>query len=583
MGSRTKYYTNLSAQHLFEEEENLFGKELARAAARAGSMRASDVLPAMIVDTMFFYNEKVFDKMGVLANTTIIRTTYTDEAIISYIKNNIDPEVNSLIFYTEKTNSSILKIDNMLDAKYPVDTSCSYLAYEKINNYVFSHEYHSWTVDDKRYIVDFGDTNAPVVKYDNILMMNYVTLLEIDEDCNVIEDSWRMEPFDEDTRNVMAARYERNDGTIVNIYFFSDSIIGESETAGALVVPIMQNKEIIGDDREYDFILSRFGLNGEDKDGSTFKDSIKKAGEDLKSVFLTYAVEYNSKEYKDLVDSIYSGGENRVQVHGEYSVKYYPRSVIIDCQAHPEEQCCIDNGLVDGSCFGTKYTIEVDRDTRDVDEEVDGELMPLMIIPVDYLKERKGLRSRINGYRDTFSIFAYSEKKVKIKWYETFLFRMIFMVIAVFIGVAMGFISFTAALVNISMSLFSMILQGVDPRLGAIFGLAMALFTFNPASFQSVLNTVNRLIRSFYSFVQYNMQSAIESINEEASKLSKETKEMRKEIADMWNQGLYIPLDTLDYMSNSTDRFYDFIEMSYNPIDMIEMQMGTVPSPGLKY
>jgi len=47
MGSKTKYYTDLQVNNMFDPEDHLWGHELARVAASVNSMSASDILPTV--------------------------------------------------------------------------------------------------------------------------------------------------------------------------------------------------------------------------------------------------------------------------------------------------------------------------------------------------------------------------------------------------------------------------------------------------------------------------------------------------------------------------------------------------------
>ena len=141
----------------------------------------------------------------------------------------------------------------------------------------------------------------------------------------------------------------------------------------------------------------------------------------------------------------------------------------------------------------------LERETKDVfSTDDDGNTIPFMIIPVGFLKEQI-LPDKFNAYEKMFNMFMYAEKTVKLKWYQTGIFRILFMFVGIiFAAITLGV---TAALTMATIQFAGMILQAIDPRLAAILGLAFAIFTFNPAqAFSSLINVANKILNVFSSF-----------------------------------------------------------------------------------
>jgi hypothetical protein len=62
--------------------------------------------------------------------------------------------------------------------------------------------------------------------------------------------------------------------------------------------------------------------------------------------------------------------------------------------------------------------------------------------------------------------------------------------------------------------------------------------------------------------------------------LNEETKEMRKELAEMWHQGIYMPLDTQDAAASMMyDSGDSLMELSYNMPDMMQVAMENMTNP----
>jgi hypothetical protein len=133
----------------------------------------------------------------------------------------------------------------------------------------------------------------------------------------------------------------------------------------------------------------------------------------------------------------------------------------------------------------------------------------------------------------------------------------------------------------VAAQMVSMVLSNLDPRLAAVIGVLFALFTFNPANIlTSIMRVANSLISTFSAFSQYAFQQAIESVNEQIEYYTEEIKEMKETIADMWTQGMYVPLDTMD---NMNEYMYSggqyFSELQYNPQDLIQLTLDNASNP----
>jgi hypothetical protein len=158
-------------------------------------------------------------------------------------------------------------------------------------------------------------------------------------------------------------------------------------------------------------------------------------------------------------------------------------------------------------------------------------------------------------------------------------FRFIFFIVAIVVAVAVGFISVTQAITAAVMQVVNTIIAQLDPRLAAVLGLAFALYSM-PASLgiKDIFNIANKMIQTFYQFQLHAIQGQIESIAGEIQAISEDTKEMKDEIAEMWKQGIYVPLETLDYMTDTTTPD-TFIELMTNPMDVIDMQQENLLNP----
>jgi hypothetical protein len=165
----------------------------------------------------------------------------------------------------------------------------------------------------------------------------------------------------------------------------------------------------------------------------------------------------------------------------------------------------------------------------------------------------------------------YAEKKVKMKWYQSLFFRFLLAVIAVIFVGPMAIVTMIA----------SQVISMLDPRLAAIIGIVLAVVAFNPSAvLQSTMKIVDSLIRTFSAFSQHAFQAATESIQSTIETLSEETKDMQETLADMWHQGIYMPLDTQDMISQTMyNGGESFVEMSYNAPDLMIAELENMTNP----
>ena len=592
MGSRTKYYTDLQVQHMFEETDNLWSKEINRAASSAKSMSPKEVFPIMLTDSFFFYNETVFDKMGVNANVDMAIERLTKSGIGYYIATHVDSHIQEVIDWYFKgsdgtgIDTTILKTKDYLDDTYSSNNQCQIHCYQYINGHQFSEMYPAYYINGKRYIITYRTYNNKVVPD---IIYGKLKMLPVDDNCNVLpekdDEGHIVNPridvtIPTDERSVLAVEYKVDSGGYRFRFIFDSEVMRSTDHQTALVIPFYKDKHWVEPDKKVNYILTRFGLNAEDKDGDSLKKSMESA-EDLKHAFIAYSMKRDNEKYGYWVDLIYGNEDSTgkdeneepvtppdeeengtpppplrtIRITGDYDITYQVYATDSDTQ---------------------EYKVSVERETKNADEDY------YYIIPTSFMKKQK-LLDKFEGYKYMFNMWMYAEKKVRIKWYQTLFFRIIFFFVAVFFMFSIGIISMTQALYAIAGQALSMLMSHLDPRLAAILGLAIALLSFNPGNVSSMLNVANSMISTYSSFVLEAMKGQIEAISEEIKSTVEDTKDMKEQLAEMWRQGMYIPLDTMDYMS---EQMYNggmgFVEMSYNQSDMLAIAQENLTNPYIK-
>jgi len=561
MGSKTKYYTDLQVNSLFEPTDELFAKAMVRAANKSKSLDPTQYFPIVLQESNLFYQEKVFDAMGVNANITLTRNKLTNEGVAYYIATNEDPNVKLVtdFFYSDSAgrpvDMSIHQVYDSLTTNYYVVGTCEKVLWQELNDDRYEVAFPSVKAGPDGLACiprtrDYADKSIPDTQYVNGKWG--IWLFELNDDCTIKDvDNPIFTWLPTDTRAVMATEYTRTDDSYNHIFIFESDVTKSADNETALIIPFMKNGSWVESNTEVDFILSRFGLNTSDEDGDSMKSSMEDA-EHLKHSFITYSLDRSHVKYGHWVDIIYGrpNGSNNdmptdVSVSGDYNIQYRMRS------------------------YGG-YTVTVERESKNADAG------SFYIIPTGFLK-KQGLRAKVEIYQDLFNMWMYSENKVKIKWYQTTAFRIIFTIVAAVFLWGIGAIAVQTALTMVATTLLSVALQNIDPRLAAIIGVAIAIISFNPANaLGSTLAAVNSLITAYNSFAISSFEADMTALNNSTEEIGEDTEEMRKQIEEMWHQGINIPLDTLDYFSDPVQRSFDFMEMSYNQSDMIEIGMANM-------
>ncbi len=120
MGSKEETYRGFQASRMFEEEDNLFSKEMVRLYAQYKTLDPSVLLPLMLGDSTYFFNELAFEKLGFSADANFHEISITDDAMLSYIRNNVDPNAVNILGYglsddnNKPVSQNIYKIKSLI-------------------------------------------------------------------------------------------------------------------------------------------------------------------------------------------------------------------------------------------------------------------------------------------------------------------------------------------------------------------------------------------------------------------------------------------------------------------------------------
>ena len=282
MGSRTKYYTDLQVNNMFEGQDNLWGHELARVAAANSTMNPAAIMPSIINDANMFYNEAVFDKMGVTANVDMSVARLTKEGIGLYINQNIDPDIDHVVEWFYKDDNQvvveplILQVYTALEDEYTHTGDYTNTLWQELNGDMYEIEFLPYDIDDDdtpytiRKAIHTGKEIPDVEVVNDIYGVWMSPVVDGEPD----HEHAKHVMIPTDARSVAAVKYEDMHDDMHCIFIFDSEVTASAEAYKALVIPFYKNFNAVPDTRELDFIYGRFGLAGKDEDGDSLKESM---------------------------------------------------------------------------------------------------------------------------------------------------------------------------------------------------------------------------------------------------------------------------------------------------------------------
>jgi len=540
MGSKTKTYRDFSASRMFEDEDNLYIKEIIRIYAQTKSIAPQDIMPVVLEDANKFFREDIFKKMGSTIEINFTSGVITDEGILNVVKqyDNTATVIDSYFIKDGNglaVNSDILKAKTYLDDRYSSSTLCSTEGYQIFDCCTVSVEYPTYNVDGTQCTLNVVN-GIPTRSHDDDTgddgyLMDILDTTTTDDDCDTNGTLIVNIPMGYvNERSVVAVKYNGNK----SMFIYEDEIVRSTEVYTGFMLVMRKDKQNVDPkgSKEARFMYARFGLNAEDRDGNSLEDQLDQP--DLKDAFLTYATNREDDMFGKYINQLYGGDlslpGNLVKIEGELNFQY--------------EQVSSPNYDDPYGDETSEYSIKYSGGTfpADVRDEDTNELDNTYIIPFDII-DTTVLRDKFTIYNRMFTMIAYSEKKVKVKWYQTVFFRFLLMVIAlIFVGP-----------IAIVMNVVSQVLSMIDPRLGAILGLAFGIISGSIGSgLTGALNLANNILSIVGTFNTVAFQDSIEAIQNEIDKLTSETKEDKEALAETYDDMIYIPFgEKYDHLYDS--------------------------------
>jgi len=571
-GSKTKTYTDLQSQALFDEQNDLMSKEMVRIFALNKTIDSKVFNKSMLLASQKYYAAEKFDALGIASEIVGAVKEITEYGVTSYLSGKVDsPEV--FYFSSKDVNDNAiallaLKIKQQLETSYNTDTS-----YEKVYSYSYTNEI-KYNVDDYNTLVGNSvpeeitidivtnkyeiNTNEWYQLYNDNITGNNVSMELLDKDDlptgTIIQVS-----IAEDNRTIYACNYSYDDSGTTTLadgtYFFKDDIIAEASEWHFLMLPLKDEGEIINDAGYVKAVLNDFGLGNGALDESL-------ANNDIKRSLISHSTSLDDTDYADIIEEVYGADGNRkdVTLQTDYYNILYHNVTRIEHYGEGESDVIIE------------YKISID----DNEFYLDGKYV--MMLPLEELR-KEPMNIRYKHIKDTLRIWANTSVTVHLKWYQTGFFKFLTIIIAAVISVITE--NPTALLWAIGAPIvLGLISKIFGPEVAAIVAIAYIAFTFdfskatNIETFSTVANIANQM-----SQVYFTIES--KSINKDLNRISEEDKAAHKAISEMKRQAIYMPFDSYSsyydgMYSVATEAYTTVYNTAFNFDIMLKPKLGVI-------
>lgn len=586
-GSKSETYTSVFGSKMFDPSDNLLAKDIVRAKALQREISGISLGNTLVSNIRNYLNWKKMEVLGFSPTVQGTVESITPQFFAQYFNvgdyaKNINQNgfQNDALYIFDYLNSNNISEVTGDTVNYTITNSGFNLTILKENNlYQIADEYGVWSGSVTLVTGTYG-----LVPYYNIaqdgrwsVRITYERTYQngVDELGNPIMttetvDGYLNIPASEKTMisgvcgNYTEAYCEYDDDNghrrcypevwePIGVYAdWKSNIAGEKFTMNFLVIPIKTNGRF-QNNRNTQIAIQDLGLN--------FKDTLNEESfqnPDIKNVAFSYA---SKLDRSDILDE-----KTRNAIKDGF--KIYSTN-----DNGKTTGATISNELVSivyGGSFGNTNSITYNgiRASADPNE-------PIFLVPIPNF-EKLSFEEKYNFIRDCMTIIGNTSKTVKLKWYQTGLFKIVIVIVSMVISYFTGPKAMMAAMKMMAVGMIvTTIATMIDPKLGAIVGIAMIIYGGytnwgDLTSFQQAVTIVDVAGR----MSELYFQVALEGISDQIKQLQDKTKEVAEIINDMLGDSIYSPLDvTQDYYDTAFDLLYDYQDQMYEIDALFEQSL----------
>ena len=573
MGSKSTTYYNVSATTLFKPDDNLFSKQMIRYYALTKNIEPLSMGKFLIQNIGFFFNNKLFEKMGVAVKGTITQSkTNTSTIMNTAIAQSLIPAGSNFINYysvddnNDPIDGSLYIVKQWLEENYVGDNS-----YEKqlsktyaiSNRVVFQQtRFLSLTVTKTYNKYKVNPNNQDYYLFDSFTQNQdgsyHIKLINETDNTDIYyEDT----PIDNRLFYIIAYNLNSNIGATLET---TSSFLRENTTSDALLFGIKKNGNNIGDTKYKNALKLKFGLGAKGND--SFEENIINNSQ-IKNTFLSYTAKSNDSNYSNEIKSIY--GEP-----SDLNIVTYTGSDFIVEYGYEKYSYPLGEGEVS---YNLDMYSNINGTQLEKNKWTDEQIY--VILPIDTLIENKTLSEKYNILRDLLTLVAESEVVVKHKWYETGFFSFIVTILSAAFAIATGNIELFAIMYTGS-TIINMLVK--NPMLKVVLNVVIfaiagvkgyikldemtkidwAMFDFQTTTslFKAKLSIESKKIYSNIKSMNAQNEKAQDMIN----KIKKKAMYMPFDLQNFYYNTMYeLPYQQFAYIEQSTQINTDM----YNPFN----------------
>lgn len=608
-GSKSKTYTDIQANRIFNYDTNLFQKDMVRTYALTRNIK--NTFLSMLDSSMKYYRFEQFEKLNGVASIEALATVdgvnkYSIEvmsgksniAVYGHLSRKITLEESIKYWFEEhygKNNSVSIEIE--IQEHIPIINEILYAAFStgKTNIHVEKkeeirscgrrcqeHVEYYRCYDDNGWseeIYDIPNTVEKIKKIELNLYIDGTTGYEV------------VVPIDKNQDGVLVRRYSysdgiwKSDGTTTRIQIPEDNRTIESflfayrEDGGnvydsrgkfwttTLWTACEENCTRIffhGCEIGY-FSALKNELLREAKNEKVMLIPIKHGGSFVETKDILFRIFGMSR--KDIQDDLDNSKLKEVFIGYTLAMNYQKDSEIRHIMKSMYKNKTV---TINSNEYNIKYTNRGNATTVEISgiSKTFSEDSAVYMVPKKAFKARP-LAMRYELLKDALSIVAGSKVTVKLKWYQTGFFRIIISIAAVaFAFVTDGATMAVITAISIAAS------YAIKGTIGKVVSFAIGLLTLNPSATESYsLNAITQqviqylkmhwfdiLIKTSTEMASYVMKNVVEDIAEKTERLYEETEKLKEQIEKIKRKAIYIPLDMIDeYYNFLYNQQYDML------------------------
>ena len=547
MGSKSTTIRQVSDVKLFKQDDNLMNIQMLRYYGLCKNINPLSIGKFLIQNIGFFFNQKIFDKLGVSATCSVTQGDITEESIINtLIAQSLIPSDATLDgYFIEDDNQNVINADiytvkEYLDNNYTYDNSYTK---DVTNTYTTTgSDYSSLSVTKTFYKYKVNPNNDLYYEFDSFTQNNdgsyHIKLVHTttNSDGSTTTDTQYVDtPID--NRIFYLIGYKQNN----NIYAIlepSEIFTRENNTLDALIFGLKKNGSNIGDTKYKNALKLKFGLskNGDDDFEANIMDNTQ-----IKNAFISYTALESQTDYSEQITTLYGTIDDKTlrtvtYTNDDFNITYE----YIKTTPNVDDQ---------GNITITKAVVFNGTKIHE-SEFKDGDIA--YILPQTIITSRKTLQEKYNTLRDLLSLVAENEVTIKKKWYQTGFFSFVLTVVtagtAIYTGNFELFAFMSAGSILINAFVKSPMLK---IALGVVMFLVAGKLNLIKLSKMSSMDWTKFGFETTVKLFKADISVKIKKVQSNIRDIQNQTKSYSDIIQNMKRQAIYSPFDLQNFYYNA--------------------------------